>query len=60
MTWQDNLSVHFLRARNGGVEVVDFKPQQHAVSVWLEIWVADGAMMMRHIPSVQLHDQPAM
>jgi len=59
MAWQDNLGVHRLGARNGCVEVVDLKPQEHAVSVWLKTGIPDGAVMVLHIPSVQLQDQPS-
>ena len=54
MAWHDDLSLQFLSARDGRVEVVDFKPQEHAISVWLDVWVSDTTMMMLHIPSVQL------
>src|SRR5439155_23893299 len=60
MAWHDDLSLQFLAARDGRVEVVDFKPQQHAISVWLDVWVSDTTMMMLHIPSVQLKKQPAV
>ena len=60
MTWQDNLGVHLLGTNNGCVEVVDLEPQEYTVSVGFEIWIPDGAMMVLDIPSVQLHDQPAV
>ena len=44
----------------GCVEVMDLKPEQHAVSVWPERWIADTAMVMFHIPPVQLKDEPAL
>jgi hypothetical protein len=50
----DDLSFHLFGTRNSGVEVVEFKPQQHAISVWLEIGIAQRTVMMLHIPSVQL------
>jgi hypothetical protein len=60
MTRHDNLDVHFLGAGNSGVEIVDLKPQEHAISVWLKVGIPDVAMMVLHVPSVQLQDQPTV
>ncbi len=60
MAWHDHLCLQVLSANNGRVEVVEFKPQEHAISVWLDVWISDTTMMMLHIPSVQLKNQPAM
>ena len=60
MARQDNFGVHLPGTRNRRVEVVDLEPQEHAVSVWLKTGIPDGAMMVLHIPSVQLQDQPAL
>jgi len=60
MAWQDDLNLHFLGAGHGGVEVPDFKPEQHAISVWLGLWISDGAVMMLHFPPVQLQNQLAV
>ena len=60
MTWHDDLSLQVLSASNGRVEVVEFKPQEHAISVWRDVWVSDATMMMLNIPSVQLKNQPAV
>jgi hypothetical protein len=60
MAWQDNLDFHFLATGNGRIEVVDLKPQKHAVSVWLGIWVPDGAVMVLYLPPVQLQNRPAV
>ena len=60
MAWHDDLSLEGLSACNGRVEVVEFKPQEHAISVGRDVWIANTPMMMLHIPSVQLKDQPAM
>ena len=60
MAWHIDLSVQFLSACNRRVEVVEFKPQEHAVSVWCDVGISDAGMMMLHIPSVQLKNQPAM
>lgn len=56
----DDLSLHFLGTCNRGVEVVEFKPQEHAISVGREIWISDGTLVMLHLPSVQLKNQPAV
>ena len=60
MAWRDDLGVQVLSAGNRRIEVVEFKPQQHAVSVWSDVGIADAAMMMLYIPSVQLENQPAV
>jgi hypothetical protein len=57
MPGMNHLDLHFLSARDGRVEIVNFKPQEYAVSVRLEILIADWAVMVPHIPSVQLKDQ---
>src|SRR5688572_11602890 len=58
MAWQDDLSLQFFSACHGRIEVVEFKPQEHAISVGRDVWISDTPMMMLHIPSVQLEDQP--
>src|SRR5437879_5480209 len=60
MARQNNLDFHFLGAGHGGVEVAGLKPEQHPISVWLEIGVSDGAVMVLDLPAVQLQDQPAI
>jgi len=60
MAWHDDLGVQVLSACHRRVEVAEFEPQQHAVSVWGDIGISEAPMMMLHIPSVQLKDQPAV
>jgi hypothetical protein len=60
MAWHNDVSVQVLSASNRRVEVVEFKPQEHAVSVWSDVGISDARMMMLHIPSVQLKNQPAV
>ena len=60
MAWHIDLSVQALCACNRRVEVVEFKPQEHAVSVWCDVGISDAGMMMLYIPSVQLKNQPAV
>ena len=60
MAWHHDVSVQVLRACNRRVEVVEFKPQKHAVSVWCDVGISESAMVMLHIPSVQLKNQPAV
>lgn len=54
---QDDLDSHSGGARHRRVEIINLKPQEHAVPVRLESWVADWAMMMLDMPIVQLEDQ---
>ena len=60
MAWQNDLSIQVLSSSNRRVEVVEFKPQEHAVSVRCNGGIAYMAMMMIHIPSVQLKNQFAV
>ena len=60
MARQDDLSLQVLSARNGRVEVVEFEPEQHAISVWPDGGISDTTMMMLCLPSVQLKRQPAV
>ena len=59
MARQDDLCLQVRGPDNGRVEVANFKPQEHAVS-GREVGIADGTVMMLHIPAVQLKNQPAM
>ena len=56
MAWLENLSLHFLSTDNCRFEIVDLKPQEHAVPVRLKIWITDRTVMVLHVPSVQLKD----
>jgi hypothetical protein len=49
-----------LSASDGCIKVLDLKPQEHAISVWFKIGISNGAMMMLHLPSVQLQNQSAL
>ncbi|MDB5329488.1 MAG: hypothetical protein JWP03_639 [Phycisphaerales bacterium] len=60
MAWQDDLDIHLLGAGGGGVEVVYFEPEKHAISIRLEIGVADAAVMVLDLPLVQLQYETAV
>jgi hypothetical protein len=57
MPGMNYLDLHFFRTGHSCIEIVEFKPQQHAVSVRLEILIADWAVIVSYIPPVQLQDQ---
>ena len=59
MARQDDLRVEFRGAGNRRIDIVDFKPEEHAVSR-REIGIADGAVVVLHIPPVQLKDQSSL
>jgi hypothetical protein len=59
MTGQDNFNFHFLGARHGGIEIVYLKPQQDSIAVRFGVCITDAAMVMGHIPFMQLQYQPA-
>ena len=60
MSGYDDLNGHFSGALHYGIEIVDLEPQQHPVSVWLVITIADRAMMVLHFEAVQLKDKLAI
>jgi hypothetical protein len=57
MAWQDDLSFQILGACYCRVQVAEFKPEKHAISVGPDVWIPDSPMMMLHIPTAQLKDQ---
>jgi len=56
----EDLRFQLLGTDNRGVEIVEFKPQEHAIAVGFEIWIAEPTVLMFHLPSVQLKNQPAV
>ena len=53
------LRLQIPRTSNCSVEIADLKPEEHAVPMG-QLRIADPAMMMLHIPIVQLKDQSAI
>jgi len=56
---------HDLHAHLGGtlhdrVKVIYFKPEQHAVSVWFVIAVANGTVIVLNVEAMQLKDKVAI
>ena len=60
MAREDHLGLHFRSAGHGGVEVVDFEPQQQAVAVGLVLRVTDRPVVMLDLKAVELEDQHAI
>jgi len=60
MPRHNDFDSHFRNSSHCRVEVVNLKPQKHAISVRLGVGIADWAVMVKHLPSVQLHDQSVM
>ncbi len=60
MAAHDDLYVHCGGALKHRVKVIDFKPQQYAVSVWLVFTISDRAVMVFHREAVQLKDKLAI
>lgn len=60
----DDFGSQFFSAGDGGVKIVDLKPKQDAVAVWLQVGIGDRAVMMVDAPVMQLeyqlavHDEP--
>jgi hypothetical protein len=59
MAGQKDLRLQVHSSGYGRVEVVDFKPQEHTISM-RKVSVANGTVMMLHVPTVQLKNQPAL
>jgi hypothetical protein len=57
MARHQHVRLHPFRAGDGGVEIVDLEPEEHAVAVGLDGRIADRAVMMLDLPPVQLQDQ---
>ena len=60
MARPDNPRLQLLSTCNGRLEVVKLEPEEDAVSIGFKIGIPDRTVMVPHIPSVQLKDQPAM
>ena len=58
MAREDDLRTQLRGAGNSRLEVVNFKPQEHAISR-REAGIADGFVMMLHLPAMQLKNQLA-
>ncbi len=59
MARQNNLRPEFLSTNDGGIEVLHFEPQQHAIPM-SQVGIPDGAVMMIDVPTMQLHEQLAV
>jgi len=57
MARQYDLDAHILYPGHGRIEVSDLEPQQDPIAIRLVIGVADLAMFMLDIESVQLEDE---
>lgn len=57
MLREHDLNSHLRGSLHDFVEVIDLKPQQHAVAVGLMVWVADWPVMVMHVKAVQLKDE---
>lgn len=57
MRCQNHLGAQLTGAFDGGVEVVDFEPQQDAVAVRMGLWITDPAVVVIDLPVMELHDQ---
>ncbi len=60
MTGQHNLDAHVSGALHDGIEILNLKPEQHAVAVRFVIAVADCAVMVLHLEAVQLKHKLAV
>ena len=59
MTRKDDLHPPFCRPRNGGVKILQLKPEQDAIPM-RQFQIANAAVMVRNLPVVQLKYQFAV
>ncbi len=52
-----DLCLQFDDTGNGGIEVVNLKPQKQPVAIWLVAWVTDRPVVVFHSEAAQLEDQ---
>ena len=57
---QDDLGFQLGDARGRCLEIINFEPQQYAVPIGPQPGIADGAVMVFDLPTVQLQNQPAV
>ena len=60
MPGHDDLDAHFSGALHHRLKIVDLEPEQHPVSIWLVITVADRAVMVFYFEAVQLKNKLAI
>ncbi len=58
MARQHNFRLQLRHARGGSGEIVNLKPEKDAIPM-REFGIADAAMMVLHLPAVQLKNEPA-
>jgi hypothetical protein len=58
MPRHDKLDIHFGGALHNRVKVGDLEPQQHSVSIWPVVTIADQSVMMFNVEAMQLKDEP--
>jgi hypothetical protein len=56
----DHLSLHLFGTRNGGVEIVQFKPKENTISIRPKFGIPEWTVMVLDVPIVQLEDQISM
>jgi hypothetical protein len=56
----DNPDAHFSGALHDRFKIVNLEPQQHSVTIWPVIAIANGAVMVFHFEAVQLKDKLAI
>ena len=58
--WENDLGLELGGAGNRRIEILDFEPQQDAVSVRTIIGIADRPMVVCDVETVQLEDEDAI
>ncbi len=57
MFWPDDLWLELVDTTHGGFEIVNLKPQQNPIAIWLIISIPYRTMVMIGIKTVQLKDK---
>jgi len=56
----DNVCLQLLGTRNRGVEIIQLKPQENAISIRPKLGIPEWTVVMLDMPIVQLQDQSSM
>jgi hypothetical protein len=59
MPWQHHLDIHLGSALHDRIKIIHLEPEQHTIPIGPVGAIADGAMMMFDVETVQLQNKPA-
>lgn len=60
MARYNNLDAHFSGPLHDAIKILNLEPQQHAVSIWFVLTIADPTVMVFYFKAVQLKYELAL